>query len=295
MQGKVFTGATLGKDIQVLSSMQGGTVDFASMTTNLLVGIAKDAGLVDLPYLFASEQEAFTVLDGPVGQKIHAELEPRGLLGLSYFDMGYYSLHNNKLAATVIFYGSSETDPAVLKNLPGPVLGIFGGADQSIPVEEVKAFEAGLVQAGIRAADRGPGRVDGAATLAQERARPDREGAAVLVPLLRRLEVPGLEERPGDPQVPAQTLHVLRGEVGPQEPAAVRAPRAVDLPGDLPPKGVDDPVDLPVRPVGLLQEPAEAPVLALPLLRQPRHEGQVGHQLHGAPLPCGNTTDWNRR
>ncbi len=32
-----------------------------------------------------------------------------------------YSLHNNKLAATVIFYGSPETDPAVLKNLPGPV------------------------------------------------------------------------------------------------------------------------------------------------------------------------------
>ena len=38
-----------------------------------------------------------------------------------------YSLHNPKLAATVIFYGSPETDPAVLKTLPGPVLGIFGG------------------------------------------------------------------------------------------------------------------------------------------------------------------------
>ena len=47
-----------------------------------------------------------------------------------------YSLHNNKLAATVIFYGSPETDPEVLKSLPGPVLGIFGGADQSISVEE---------------------------------------------------------------------------------------------------------------------------------------------------------------
>ncbi len=60
-----------------------------------------------------------------------------------------YSLHNNKLAATVIFYGSSETDPAVLKNLPGPVLGIFGGADQSIPLTEVDAFEKGLEAAGI--------------------------------------------------------------------------------------------------------------------------------------------------
>jgi carboxymethylenebutenolidase len=61
-----------------------------------------------------------------------------------------YSLHNNKLAASVIFYGSPETDPAVLKNLPGPVLGIFGGADQSIPVEEVTAFETALTQAGVQ-------------------------------------------------------------------------------------------------------------------------------------------------
>jgi len=96
MQGKVFTGAALGKDIQVLSSMQGGTVDFATMNTNLLVGIAPDAGLVDLPYLFDSEAEAHAVLDGPVGAKIHAELEPKGLKGLAFFDMGYYSLHNNK-------------------------------------------------------------------------------------------------------------------------------------------------------------------------------------------------------
>lgn len=60
-----------------------------------------------------------------------------------------YSLHNNKLATTVVFYGSSETDPEVLKTLPGPVLGIFGGADQSIPLEEVDAFEGGLEAAGI--------------------------------------------------------------------------------------------------------------------------------------------------
>ena len=60
-----------------------------------------------------------------------------------------YSLHNSRLASTVIFYGSPETDPNVLKDLPGPVLGIFGGADQSIPVEQVNAFEAALAEAGI--------------------------------------------------------------------------------------------------------------------------------------------------
>lgn len=60
-----------------------------------------------------------------------------------------YSLRNNRLAASVVFYGSPETDPEVLKNLPGPLLGIFGGADQSIPVDSVRAFDVALTKAGI--------------------------------------------------------------------------------------------------------------------------------------------------
>jgi carboxymethylenebutenolidase len=60
-----------------------------------------------------------------------------------------YSLHNARLAATVVFYGSPETDPKILERLPGPVLGIFGGADQSIPVSDVNAFDAALTEAGV--------------------------------------------------------------------------------------------------------------------------------------------------
>lgn len=60
-----------------------------------------------------------------------------------------YSLQQPKLAATAIFYGSLETDAERLKALPGPVLGIFGEADSSIPLEEVRAFESGLQVAGV--------------------------------------------------------------------------------------------------------------------------------------------------
>lgn len=97
---KVFGGATLGKDTQVTSSMQGGVIEMAVMSTNLLVGVAKEAGLLDLPFLFDNEKEAYTVLDGPVGKKIHAALEPKGLIGLGYFELGYYNIHNSKRAIT---------------------------------------------------------------------------------------------------------------------------------------------------------------------------------------------------
>lgn len=60
-----------------------------------------------------------------------------------------YSLTNPNLAATVVFYGQVVTDPDALARLPGPVLGIFGGADSSIPLDEVRGFEDGLEQAGV--------------------------------------------------------------------------------------------------------------------------------------------------
>ena len=51
---------------------------------------------------------------------------------------------NEKLAATVIYYGSLETNATKLAVIKWPVLGIFGEKDTSIPVENVKKFEAAL-------------------------------------------------------------------------------------------------------------------------------------------------------
>lgn len=60
-----------------------------------------------------------------------------------------YSVGNPQLAATAIFYGQIIADPAQLAAIPGPVLGIFGGADQSIPLTEVEALRQGLTEAGV--------------------------------------------------------------------------------------------------------------------------------------------------
>lgn len=46
--------------------------------------------------------------------------------------------------AMVMYYGKLETDPKELKKLDMPVLGIFGGLDEGIPVEQVKRFESVL-------------------------------------------------------------------------------------------------------------------------------------------------------
>ena len=54
----------------------------------------------------------------------------------------------DELDALVIYYGRLESDERVLSPLITPVAGFFGGLDQGIPVDDVKAFEATLVGLG---------------------------------------------------------------------------------------------------------------------------------------------------
>lgn len=96
MTVKIFGNSVLGKDLATVTMMQGGVLDFSVMNTNLLVGMAKECGLVDLPFLFANSKQAFAVLDTPVGKKIHEALEPKGIVGLGYFAIGFYHFHSNK-------------------------------------------------------------------------------------------------------------------------------------------------------------------------------------------------------
>ena len=52
------------------------------------------------------------------------------------------------LAAAVIYYGQVTSDANALKGLP-PILGIFGEADASIPMDQVRGFDQALTQAGV--------------------------------------------------------------------------------------------------------------------------------------------------
>jgi carboxymethylenebutenolidase len=54
-----------------------------------------------------------------------------------------------RLDAAVIYYGRPVTDADRLAALEMPVLALFGGADDSIPQDTVRAFEAGLDAAGV--------------------------------------------------------------------------------------------------------------------------------------------------
>ena len=92
---KVFPAGTLGGDIQTVSALQGGTIDLTTMPPGLLVGLNKEFGVFDLPFLFNDFTEADAVLDGPFGKKMIDRM-PQGLVGLAYWDHGFRNLSNSK-------------------------------------------------------------------------------------------------------------------------------------------------------------------------------------------------------
>ena len=102
MTARLFPGGTLGGDVQTLSALQGGTVEMTVLNAGLLVGVDKDFGLVDLPFLFDTPQQADAVMDGPVGQALAAKLPAKGLVGLGYWELGFRNLTNNRRPVTKV-------------------------------------------------------------------------------------------------------------------------------------------------------------------------------------------------
>ncbi|PWC46920.1 TRAP transporter substrate-binding protein [Azospirillum sp. TSA6c] len=97
---KGFGDASLGSDIQMQNALIGGAQEMMVGSTATLVGIVKDFGVYDLPFLFNNEKEADAVLDGPFGEKLLKSLNDKGLVGLVYWENGFRNLTNSKRPIT---------------------------------------------------------------------------------------------------------------------------------------------------------------------------------------------------
>lgn len=96
MKVQQFPGGQLGGDLQNVSALQGGTIDFVVLNTGLLVGLAKEAAIVDLPFLFNDPKEADAIVDGAVGKAINDKVAEKGVVGLAYWELGFRNVTNSK-------------------------------------------------------------------------------------------------------------------------------------------------------------------------------------------------------
>ncbi len=92
----VFPGGTLGGDAQNVSALQGGIIGMVLLNSGILSSQVKDFEVFDFPFMFANAKEADAAVDGPFGQKLHAKLADKGIIGLAYFELGFRDITNSK-------------------------------------------------------------------------------------------------------------------------------------------------------------------------------------------------------
>jgi tripartite ATP-independent transporter DctP family solute receptor len=100
MKVRAIGASALGPDVQMQQALIGGAQEMMVGSTATLVGITKEMALWDTPFLFSNAKEADAVLDGPIGQKVNAKLQEKGLVGLAYWENGFRNLTNSKRPIT---------------------------------------------------------------------------------------------------------------------------------------------------------------------------------------------------
>ncbi|WP_434034882.1 TRAP transporter substrate-binding protein DctP [Cupriavidus sp. a3] len=99
---KVYGDGTLGGEQQMISSLQGGTVEATIVLPAALSGLVKNFVVLDLPFVFDSEQQAARVLDGPAGKRLMSYLPEKNLVGLGFMELGFRHYTNSKRPITKV-------------------------------------------------------------------------------------------------------------------------------------------------------------------------------------------------
>jgi len=85
---KIYPNSTLGGDRDMVEGMQMGTVDFG-LVAGVLGNFEKTIGLLELPYLFNSQEEFNKVIHGPIGEEIATNVVKKsGVRILNWWDRG---------------------------------------------------------------------------------------------------------------------------------------------------------------------------------------------------------------
>ncbi|MFH1154783.1 MAG: TRAP transporter substrate-binding protein [Pseudomonadota bacterium] len=94
---EIYPNSQLYKDKEEMEALQMGSVHMLAPSLAKFgpLGV-KEFELFDLPFIFSGYEDLHKVTQGPVGKKLLSKLEPKGILGLAYWDNGFKVMSANK-------------------------------------------------------------------------------------------------------------------------------------------------------------------------------------------------------
>ena len=113
----IFPGGVLGGDAANVSALQGGTLEIVVLNSGILAAQVKDFVVYDFPFMFANAKEVDAVVGGAFGQKLHAKLQDKGIVGLAYWELGFRQITNGKRAIQKV----DDLAGLKLRVIPNPI------------------------------------------------------------------------------------------------------------------------------------------------------------------------------
>src|SRR4051812_37868942 len=94
---EVYPNSQLYKDGEEMEALQLGSVQMLAPSLAKFgpLGV-REFEVFDLPYMFDDYAELHKVTDGQVGRDLMAKLQPKGIVGLAYWDNGFKVMSANK-------------------------------------------------------------------------------------------------------------------------------------------------------------------------------------------------------
>lgn len=91
-----FPGGALGGEREMVESLQLGTLQMAIVGTAVIGNFVPEVMVMDMPFLFRDSAHARAVLDGDIGKEILAKFRARGLVGLTFGEIGFRHITASK-------------------------------------------------------------------------------------------------------------------------------------------------------------------------------------------------------
>src|ERR1700688_2354972 len=94
---EVYPNSSLYKDKEELEALQLGAVQMLAPSLAKFgpIGV-KEFEVFDLPFILPDKAALRRVTDGPLGHKLMSLLEPKGMVGLAYWDNGFKGMSANR-------------------------------------------------------------------------------------------------------------------------------------------------------------------------------------------------------
>ncbi|UCF84158.1 MAG: DctP family TRAP transporter solute-binding subunit [Desulfobacteraceae bacterium] len=90
-----FPSRQLGDEKEMLEGLSFGTLDTAVITNSPISRIALPFQVNDMPFIYGNKEQAYKVLDGPIGQKLMKSLEAKNIIGFGFAEGGFRQMINN--------------------------------------------------------------------------------------------------------------------------------------------------------------------------------------------------------